>query len=110
MCVEWVNATVEILAFGAGITVGWVFRCEIAGPRVCTCFPFAGSASVASEMVISVVTPSPGDRKGQRTILFFTALPALDKSVVISSMGRKYIALVYISSINNKVGRLLHVY
>lgn len=47
---------------------------------------------------------SPGDRKGQRTVLFFTTLPALDKSVVISSMGRKYIALVYISSINNKVG------
>lgn len=92
-----------VLAVGAGITVRWVFSCEIAGPNsmfsfcwFCQCGIRNGDLSCHS---------SPGDRKGQRTVLFLTTLPALDKSVVISSTGRKYIALVHISSINNKVGR-----
>lgn len=94
MSVEQVNATAdtsvhESLPIGAGVTVRWILRCEIAAPKDIYVFSFRWFCQCGIENSGLSCHSLPTDRKGSGTVLFLTTSPALDKSVVTSSTRRK---------------------
>ena len=95
----------ESLAHGAGIAVRGVLRHEPAGPPGVYVFSFHWFCQRGIRNGGLSCGSSSGDKKGNQTVLSLTTSPALDKSVVKSSTGREYTALVHIFSINSKVGR-----
>lgn len=91
------------LTVGAGITGGWILRCEFAGPKFMYIFFLAGSASVASETVVSVVILHQVTGRAMRLSFFLQPHQySISQSLNFPLVG-KYVALVHISSINYEV-------
>lgn len=108
MSVEWVNAAADTsvyksLTIGAGFTVGWILRCEFAGPKVMHIFSFADSASVALETVVSVVIPHQVTGRAMRLSFFLQPHQYSISQLLNFPLVGKYVALVHISSISNEV-------
>lgn len=82
----------ESLTPGTAITSGWIFRCELAGPRGVPVFSFCWFCQFGDNMVPSVVTPHQVTEKTVGTVLTLSPIP--DTCQLLNSpLVKKKIAL-----------------